>query len=522
MTDELILAVDQGTTNTKALLLDAAGLVVAEASVRVPIAFPRPGWVESDANGIWGTVQTAIAACTDGVDRSRIVAVAIANQRESVVAWERSTGRPLGPCVSWQCRRSTAFCDELRARGLEPLVRARTGLGIDPMFAASKARWLLDHIDDGIARAQRGEVCIGTVDSWLLWNLSGGRTFATDHTNAARTLLLDLDRLRWDEELLDAFGIPAVTLPALRASSAILGTTAGDGAIPAGVPVAGLIGDSHAALFGHGAPGPGTAKATYGTGTSVMAPVSRPVRSEVLSSTIAWSIETRDRPGEYEIVYALEGNILVTGAALQWLASIIGLEGREGALEGLASTVEDTGGVYIVPAFAGLGAPHWDADARGLISGLSRGTTTAHLCRAAFESIAYQVRDVLDALRAAIPTPLAALYADGGAMQADLLAQAQADLLDLPVLRTRSANLAAMGAGYLAGLAVGLWASEAEVRDLVRGFDRFEPKEDPGAWDERYRGWRAALRRAAGTLPPEPGTGLPVTPASPVPVGVGA
>lgn len=514
MSGDLILAIDQGTTNTKALLIDAGGRVAATASVRVPVTFPRPGWVESDGEEIWRTVETAVGRCLEGIASERVLAVAVANQRESVLAWDRATGRPLGPCVSWQCRRSTELCDALRAQGAEPWVRELTGLTLDPMFSAGKARWLLDHVEDGHGRAERGELCVGTLDAWLAWNLSGGTVFATDATNASRTQLLALDRLAWDERLLDLFGIPAAALPAVRGSSAVVGTTRGLDRLPAGVPIAALIGDSHAALFGHGAPGPGSVKATYGTGTSVMAPVAVPVRSDRLSATVAWSVEPPggpggpeapggpgpgpgpDDPGGIAAVHALEGNITATGAALQWLAGIVGLAGREPELEALARSVDGAGGVYIVPAFTGLGAPHWDADARGLICGLSRGTGPGHLALATFESIVYQVRDVLEVLSAVTGAPPAVLYVDGGAMHSDLLAQTQADAIGVPVHRDRSESLAATGAAYLAGLAVGAWTTTDDIRALPRTVDRFEPRPDAAIATDGYAGWRVALARA--------------------------
>jgi glycerol kinase len=500
MTADLILAIDQGTTNTKALLVDAAGRVVASSSVRVPVAFPRPGWVESDALQLWGTVEAAIAACLDGVDGARVAAVAVANQRESVLVWERATGRPLGPVVSWQCRRSTDICEVIRAGGDEELVRSRTGLALDPMFSASKARWLLDHIEDGRRRAERGELCVGTVDTWIAWNLSGGTAFVTDATNASRTLLLDLDRLAWDHALLDLFGVPEAALPTVRGSSAVVGTTRGVDRLPADLPIAALIGDSHAALVGHGAPGPGSVKATFGTGTSVMAPLVAPVRNEHLSATVAWSVERGDQAGAIEAVHALEGNITSTGAAIAWVASIVGREGREAELETLAISVPDADGAYLVPAFTGLGAPHWDAGARGLLCGLSRGTSAAHLARAAFDAIAYQVRDVLEVLAPAVGSPLSAVYADGGAMQSELLAHTTADVIGLPVLINRAESVAALGAAYLAGLAVGTWSSLDEIRGLERTFDRFEPRPGAASATDGYAGWRTALRRAASGL----------------------
>jgi glycerol kinase len=501
MTPDLILAIDQGTTNTKACLVDRAGQVVASAAVRVPVDFPRPGWVENDARGLWTTVEDAIEACFAGVAGagSRVAAVAIANQRESVLLWERATGLPLGPVVSWQCRRSSELCDRLRGGSTEATVLARTGLALDPMFSATKARWLLDHVPDGAARAEQGELCVGTVDAWLAWNLSGGGVFVTDATNASRTLLLDLDQLAWDDELLALFGIPRAALPAIRGSSATVGETRTVGSLPAGVPIAAIIGDSHAALVGHGFPGPGAVKATFGTGTSVMAPLAQVTRDPRLSATVAWSTEAPGEPGVIAGVPALEGNITATGAAIAWVATLIGREGREAELDELAGSVPDAGGAYLVPAFTGLGAPHWDADARGLVCGITRGTGAAHLARAAFDAIAFQVRDVLELLGPAVGTRLSALYADGGAMRSDLLAHITADVTGLPIVRARADSLAAMGAAYLAGLALGTWASVDDVRALVRLQDRVEPR-PVDAGTDGYAGWRTAVRRSAGRL----------------------
>jgi len=499
VTAELILAIDQGTTNTKACLVDGAGRVVAAASERVPIAFPQPGWVESDGVELWGTVERAVRACLTG-QAGRVGAVAIANQRESVLVWERATGRPVGPVVSWQCRRSSALCDGLRDQGAEKMVLMRTGLALDPMFSATKARWLLDRVTDGAARAEQGELCIGTIDTWLAWGLSGGAAFVTDATNASRTLLLNLDRLAWDEELLTLFGIPAAALPTIRASNAIVGETRAVGGLPAGVPIAAVIGDSHAALVGHGFPGAGAVKATFGTGTSVMAPLQARAREPRLSATVAWSTEADGEDRTIDAVPALEGNITATGAALAWVASIVGREGRESELEGLARSVADADGVYLVPAFTGLGAPHWDADARGIVCGITRGTSPAHLARAAFDAVAYQVRDVLEVMGSVVDRPLSALFADGGAMRGDLLAQVTADVTGLPVVRGRAESVAAMGAAYLAGLAVGTWSSIDEVRALERAHDRFEPRSPAASIADGYAGWQRAVRRAAGRL----------------------
>ena len=471
----------------------------AEASVRVPLAYPQPGWVESDPRVLWDTVEAAVAACLSAVT-DQILAVAVTNQRESVLAWNRRTGEAIGPCITWQCRRTTPLCDTLRDAGRESWLRDRTGLGIDPLFSASKARWLLDHVEGARDLARRGELCLGTVDSWLVWNLSGGQTHATDVTNASRTQLFNLNALQWDEELLDLFGVPLGALPTIRGSSALYGVTRKRGPLPAGLPIAGVIGDSHGALFGHGAPMVGAIKATYGTGTSVMAPVPRAVRVDGLSTTVAWSLERGGSDRQIDVVFALEGNVTATGAALEWVASVLGLPGREGDLEPLARSVDHAAGVYLVPAFAGLGAPHWDADARGMLSGLTRGTSAAHIARAAFDSIAYQVRDVVDVLVPNLPSGPTALFADGGAMRGDLLGHLQADVLKLPVMRTHAANLAALGAAYLAGIEVGLWGLD-DIRTLRRAFDRIDPAGNDEAIDAGYAGWRAALARA--TFRPE-------------------
>lgn len=499
MTSGMILAIDQGTTNTKAILVSAEGDIRAEGSVRMSLAFPAAGWVESDGRAIWQSVQAATERCLERAGDATVVAVAIANQRESVLVWDRATGEPLGPCISWQCRRTAAYCHGLREKGHESRVHELTGLGLDPLFSASKARWLLDHIEDGDARGRRGDLCIGTVDTWIAWNLTAGQSFVTDLTNASRTLLLDLDRGRWDEGLLDLFGIPVEALPAVRGSSGQLGTMQAVGAIPGGLPIAAMVGDSHAALFGHGAPPPGTVKVTYGTGSSVMTPLEQRVPAEGLSETIAWSVEPRTG-ADPAVLYALEGNITATGATLEWLTTLLGLKGGENELERLAASTPDPDGVYLVPAFAGLGAPHWDPDARGLICGLTRGTTPAQVALAGFESIAYQVRDVVEVLRSSAPTVPSMLIADGGAMRSDLLAQLQADVVRLPVMRSRSGNVAALGAAYLAGLAIGMWGSLDDIRRLPRAFDRFEPGSDAQAREHGYLGWRAALARAGSHL----------------------
>ncbi len=485
---KIILAIDQGTTNTKVLASDEEGRIVARASRPVGIEYPRPGWVEQDPAALWTSVEEAIEECLASLNGASPTAVAITNQRETVLAWERSTGRPAGPCVVWQCNRGAAFCDRLRRSGLEETLHNRTGLTIDPMFSGSKMRWLLDHIDDG-AGASRGELCVGTIDSWVLWNLTGG-VHACDTTNASRTQLMDLRTLRWDEELCGIFGIPIDALPDVRPSGSLFGETRRLGRLPAGIPVASMIGDSHAAHFGHAAFRPGAVKATYGTGSSLMTTTEGVVASaNGLSSTVAFAL-----PGR--VLYALEGNIYATGAAVQWLGDFLGLPDPAAGVADLAETVADNGGVYLVPAFVGLGAPHWNDRARGLLTGLTRGTTRAHAARAAVESIAFQIRDVFTAMQADVGEALPALLADGGASRNQALMQFQSDILDRPVLRSVSPDLSALGAAYLAGLTIGIWESLDEIEQLPRPRDRFEPSIKPSDRDALLGGWQAAVARA--------------------------
>jgi glycerol kinase len=482
-----ILALDQGTTNSKAVLVDREGSIVASASRALGVNYPQPGWVEQDAHALWSTLREAVDDCLSQAD-VEVIAVGVSNQRETVLMWDRATGEPVGPCVIWQCRRSAPFCNDLTAQGLEPWLRRRTGLTIDPLFSAGKMRWLLDNVPGARARAEAGDLCIGTVDSWVLWHLTGRATHRCDFSNASRTQLFNLHDLRWDDELLALFGIPAAALPVPGPSSQIFGQTVAIGALPAGVPVGALIGDSHAALFGHAGFEPGTVKATYGTGTSLMTPIPAPVFSERgLSTTIAWARQ--------DVTYALEGNISVTGAAVQWAAQLLGLENAE-AVAALARQVESTDGVYLVPAFVGLGAPHWQEAARGTITGLTRGSGPAQLARATLESIAYQVRDVFDVMDAEAGVPLQRLLADGGASRNDMLMQFQADMIGRPVVRRISHDVAAQGAAYLAGLAVGFWASEAEIAALPRPSSRFDPQMDEAVRSEHYAGWQRSIAQA--------------------------
>jgi len=487
-TEPLILAIDQGTTNTKAILVDAAGQVTARASTTLSVAYPQPSWVEQDARAIWqSVVQCAAEVLADAA--STPVALGISNQRESVVLWERATGEPLAPCVVWQCQRGNALVETLRQPGVAEDVHRRTGLALDPMFSASKMRWLLDNTPGARQRAEQGELCLGTIDSWLLFKLTGGRVHACDMTNASRTLLFNLHTLAWDAELLALFGIPRQALPIVQPSTGVAGHTAPGGALPAGIPIAGLIGDSHAALIGHAGFAPGAVKATYGTGSSVMTPVAAPILSQRgLSTTIAWS-----RPGQ--VTYALEGNIYATGATIAWLGKLMGWEDAAATVTELAAACPDNEGVYLAPAFVGLGAPWWNARARGMIYGLTLGSGAAHLARAALESIAYQIYDIFAAVQEACSIPLTTLHADGGASANALLMQFQADLVQCPVLASTSTDVSALGAAYLAGLGVGVWSSTEALGALHRGEQRYTPSMADARRSALLAGWRDALAR---------------------------
>src|SRR5258707_14317699 len=397
---DLILAIDQGTTNTKAIVVDRDSRILARASVPVEIAFPQSGWVEQNPVAIWEAVESVIDSCLKQIAPNVPNILGISNQRETVLVWDRQTSEPLGPAIVWQCRRTADFCQELRDRGLEPFLRERTGLTVDPLFSASKARWLLKATESkGICK---DKVCIGNVDSWLLWKLTGGVVHATDVSNAARTQLLNLQTVQWDDEMLQLFEIPSVCLPTIHHSSEILGETRSK------LPIGSLIGDSHAALFGQLGFQPGSIKATYGTGSSLMTPTQQPRNSERgISSTVAWGLN--------KITYALEGNISVTGAAVQWFGQFLGAEKPAEKVAELAQSVTDTEGVYVVPAFVGLGAPYWDEAARGIVCGVTRGTTSQQVARAVIDSIAYQIRDVFDLMQAESGHKVEQLLADVGA-----------------------------------------------------------------------------------------------------------
>ena len=481
-----VLAIDQGTTATKAAVVSAEGETLSFASVPVSRHYPSPGRVEQDPLELWESVLAVVGR----LSVAGVSCLAVTNQRESVVVWDRRTGRPLTPCVSWQCNRGAELCGALRAAGAEPLVRELTGLPLDPMFSASKLRHLVDN-DVALRRAAaHGDVCAGTIDSWLVWNLSGGSLHVTDAGNASRTLLFDINRLDWSETLLDLFGLLPDILPRVVASSGALGETVAQGDIPR-VPISGLAADSHAATYGLGCLRPGTAKATYGAGTSLASPTgSDPTRSRSgLATTVVW---LRGSP-----TYALEGNVYSSGATVEWLAQLLGL-GTADEVERLAGTVAGPGGAHIVPGFAGLGAPYWQPQAHGHITGLSFSTGAAELARAAIESIAFQVADLVGALESDIGGPIDELHVDGGPTRNDVLMQLQADLLGRATVRTRAPDAAALGVAFLAGLATGVFESEAAVEEMGRQGDRTEPSMTSEDRDELLSSWHEAVSLAIG------------------------
>jgi glycerol kinase len=491
-----VVAVDQGTTGSTVLVFDRRGRVVGRAYSEFTQHYPRPGWVEHDAEEIWRvTLRVLRQACKRAGARARdVAAVGITNQRETTVLWDRRTGRPLHRAIVWQDRRTAPYCETLRERGAEPMIRRKTGLVVDSYFSGTKLRWLLEHVPRAAERAERGELCFGTIDSWLMWKLTGGAVHATDPTNASRTLLYDIDAGAWDRELCELLGVPAALLPEVRPSSGEFGRT-DKAVLGQPVPIAGVAGDQQASLFGHGCVEPGMAKNTYGTGCFLLLHTgSRRVSSEQgLLTTVA--CDERGGPA-----YALEGAVFVAGATLQWLRDGLGLIKRATESERLARSVPSSLGVHLVPAFVGLGAPYWDADARGAILGLTRGVTRAHVVRAALESLAFQTRDVADALVAAAGAPLAALRVDGGAAANDFLMQLQTDLLGVPIDRPRVVETTAMGAAFLAGLGVGMWRSQGELAQARRIDRRFRPRMKPEERDALYRDWQAAVARVRSDL----------------------
>jgi glycerol kinase len=494
MSPKFILALDQGTTSSRAIVFDHHGHARGSTRQEFTQHFPEPGWVEHDPADLWETTRrTALAAVAEAnLTGASLAAIGLTNQRETTLLWERATGRPIHRAIVWQDRRTTALCARLKRRGLEPLFRRKTGLLLDPYFSGTKLAWLLDHVPGARRRASRGELAFGTVDTWLLWQLTGGKVHATDVSNASRTLLLNLRTGAWDDELLRLLRIPRAVLPAVHSSSEVYGQVE---TIPAlqGVPISGIAGDQQAALFGQACFRPGLAKNTYGTGCFLLLHTGeKPVVSRHhLLTTIAWRLG----PGA-PLEYALEGSVFIAGAVVQWLRDGLGLIAQSGDIEALAAGVADNGGVYLVPAFTGLGAPHWDATARGAIVGLTRGSTAAHLARAALESIAYQSADLLAAMEADAQLKLRELRVDGGATVNAALMQFQSDLLRVPVIRPRTTETTALGAAYLAGLAVGFWKNRAEIAALWSRDKSFRPAAPPAAMRKLQAQWHRAVARS--------------------------
>lgn len=488
---QFLLALDQGTTSSRAIVFDVQGSVRAVAQREFQQFFPAPGWVEHDAQEIWRTqldvAREAIAKA--GLQARDIAAIGITNQRETTVLWDRKTSVPIAPAIVWQDRRTTAHCETLRASGFEATVRAKTGLLLDPYFSATKLAWLIDQVPGARERAQAGELAFGTIDTWLIWNLTGGRAHVSDPSNAARTMLFDIDADDWDDTLLAQFGIPRAVLPRIVRSSGVVAET--DPALfGAPVPIAGIAGDQQSALFGQACLQPGMAKNTYGTGCFMLLNTgSRRVDSR------AGLLTTRAADG-HERHFALEGAVFIGGAVVQWLRDGLGFISASYEIEALAQSVADAGGVQFVPAFAGLGAPYWDPRARGTMVGLTRGTTRAHLARAALEAIALQSADVLEAMQTDAGIALAELRVDGGAAANDLLMQLQADLLGVPVVRPHVLETTALGAAYLAGLGAGVWPSPTVIADNWRGAARFEPRISVDERASRLAQWRRAVERA--------------------------
>lgn len=480
-----ILAIDQGTTNSKAVLVSTGGEILARGSSPVGIEHPQPGWVEQSPQRLWASVQEAIAACLGAGPAVEILGIAISNQRESVTVWDAATGEPLGPVVSWQCRRSAPACAELVAAGHAPRVQALTGLPIDPMFPGPKMRWLLDRVPAGRA------VRLGTIDAWLIHCFTDGAVHACDAANAARSQLYDLNRQEWSDELCDLFGVSKSALPQVRDSASRFGVTRNVPGLADGIPIASAIGDSHAALFGHGAFNPGDGKVTFGTGSSIMTTLPRFIAPrQGITTTIAWSIGGKP-------TYAFEGNILVSAASLPWMADMLGLADVQ-ALTELAATAEP-GGPGFVPAFVGLGAPYWHSDARALFSGITFNTSRAQMARAVTDSIAFQAHDVFKAMSAQSPAPLGRLYADGGPSRNDFLMQCVADTLNHAIIQCDAPEASALGAAYLAGLSLGVWPDLAAIAALPRAVNAIAPR--AGDAQARLAVWRDAIYRSTVSGP---------------------
>jgi len=488
-----ILAFDQGTTSSRAIVFDKDGMIVGTSQKEFTQIYPKAGWVEHDAMEIWGT-QSGVAREVlekTGVRPEEVAAIGITNQRETTVVWDKNTGKPIYNAIVWQCRRTAAICDELKAKGLEASIKEKTGLVVDAYFSGTKVKWILDNVEGAREKAENGELLFGNIDTWLIWNLTRGKVHVTDYSNASRTLLYNIKELKWDDEILSELGIPKSMLPEVKPSSCVYGHTDPQTFGGAEIPIAGDAGDQQAALFGQACFEPGMAKNTYGTGCfMLMNTGEKPIESKNgLLTTIAWGIGDK-------VEYALEGSIFIAGASIQWLRDELKLVYDSAQSEYYANLVEDTNGVYVVPAFTGLGAPYWDMYARGAILGLTRGSKREHIVRATLESIAYQTKDVLEAMQEDSGITLKALKVDGGAAANNFLMSFQSDILNVPVRRPQVLETTALGAAYLAGLAVGLWKDQDEIKDKWAVDREFEITMEEDLRNKKYNGWKKAVKRA--------------------------
>lgn len=489
--ENYILSLDQGTTSTRAILFNRAGEIVHSAQQEFTQYFPKPGWVEHNANEIWGSVLAVVATCLTeaNVKPSQIAGIGITNQRETAVVWEKETGKPIHNAVVWQSRQTAEICEALRAAGHAELFREKTGLLIDAYFSGTKVKWILDHVEGARERAERGELLFGTIDTWLIWKLSGGKAHVTDYSNASRTLMYNIHELKWDDELLDILDVPKAMLPEVRPSSEVYAETAGYHFFGEAVPIAGAAGDQQAALFGQACFDTGMAKNTYGTGCfMLMNTGEEAVKSDNgLLTTIAWGVDGK-------VEYALEGSIFVAGSAIQWLRDGLRLIDDAKESEGYATRVTSSDGVYVVPAFVGLGTPYWDSDVRGAVFGLTRGTEKEHFIRATLESLAYQTRDVLSAMEQDSGIEMKTLRVDGGAVKNNFLMQFQGDIIQAPVERPEINETTALGAAYLAGLAVGFFENREQIATQWKKERRFEPSMAKEETDALYGGWKKAVQ----------------------------
>ncbi|MGK9265115.1 glycerol kinase GlpK [Bacillus inaquosorum] len=488
-----ILSLDQGTTSSRAILFNKEGKIVHSAQKEFTQYFPHPGWVEHNANEIWGSVLAVIASVISesGISASQIAGIGITNQRETAVVWDKDTGNPVYHAIVWQSRQTSGICEELREKGYNDLFREKTGLLIDPYFSGTKVKWILDNVEGAREKAEKGELLFGTIDTWLIWKMSGGKAHVTDYSNASRTLMFNIYDLKWDDELLDILDVPKSMLPEVKPSSQVYAETVDYHFFGKNIPIAGAAGDQQSALFGQACFEEGMGKNTYGTGCfMLMNTGEKAIKSEHgLLTTIAWGIDGK-------VEYALEGSIFVAGSAIQWLRDGLRMFQDSSLSESYAEKVDSTDGVYVVPAFVGLGTPYWDSDVRGSVFGLTRGTTKEHFIRATLESLAYQTKDVLDAMEADSNISLKTLRVDGGAVKNNFLMQFQGDLLNVPVERPEINETTALGAAYLAGIAVGFWKDRSEIANQWNLDKRFEPELEEEKRNELYTGWQKAVKAA--------------------------